>query len=110
MRSLRPEPSPTREQPEEDIAEEQSKREVEMHGAQVGPDHPKPLVLLLLMNGIYLASFTVGLDRTIVATAAPSITDEFSSPNDICWYASAYLLIACTFQPTWGPHIRPFRY
>lgn len=41
-------------------------------------------------------------DRTIVATAIPKITDEFSSSADAGWYASAYLLTWCAFQPTCG--------
>lgn len=60
------------------------------------------LALLLLMTGLLLAAFTMGIDRTIVATAAPSISDEFSSAGDIGWYGSSYLLTACAFQPTWG--------
>ena len=44
----------------------------------------------------------VALDRTIVATAIPQITDDFHSPGDVGWFGSAYLLISCTFQPTYG--------
>ena len=66
------------------------------------PTYPGPLALGLLMLGICLAAFLVALDRTIVATAIPSITDEFKSPSDVGWYGSAYLLTSCAFQPTYG--------
>lgn len=64
--------------------------------------YPKPFALALLTLGIALAAFLVALDRTIVATAIPRITDDFHSPADVGWYASAYLLTSCAFQPTYG--------
>ena len=60
------------------------------------------IALTLLMIGVCLAAFLVALDRTIVATAIPRITDDFNSPGDIGWYGSAYLLTSCAFQPTYG--------
>lgn len=41
-------------------------------------------------------------DQTVIATAIPSITDQFGSVDDIGWYASAYLLTSCLFQLLWG--------
>ena len=64
--------------------------------------YPHGLSLALLLFGLFLAAFAVGLDRTIVATAAPRITDDFHSPGDIGWYGSAYLLTASAFLPTYG--------
>jgi hypothetical protein len=64
--------------------------------------YPKRFALALLILGISLAGFLVALDRTIVATAIPRITDEFHSPADVGWYGSAYLLTSCAFQPTFG--------
>lgn len=64
--------------------------------------YPPPLTLALLTLSISLAAFLVALDRTIVATAIPRITDEFNSPADVGWYGSAYLLTSCAFQPTYG--------
>ncbi|KAF2475267.1 major facilitator superfamily transporter [Lindgomyces ingoldianus] len=52
----------------------------------------------LLMVAISLAMFLVSLDRTIVATAVPKITDHFNSFGDIGWYASAYALTGCAMQ------------
>lgn len=66
------------------------------------PTYPGPVALSLLTLGICLAAFVVALDRTIVATAIPRITDDFNSPGDVGWYGSAYLLTSCAFQPTYG--------
>lgn len=66
------------------------------------PVYPKPFALALLTLGIGLAAILVALDRTIVATAIPRITDDFHSPADVGWYGSAYLLTSCAFQPTYG--------
>ena len=64
--------------------------------------HPAPLPLFFLILGISLAAFVVALDRTIVATAIPQITDDFHSPGDVGWFGSAYLLTSCAFQPSYG--------
>ncbi|KAI7213425.1 MFS general substrate transporter [Hortaea werneckii] len=44
----------------------------------------------------------VVVDRTIVATAIPAITNEFDSLQDIGWYGSAYMLTASCFQLLFG--------
>ena len=41
-------------------------------------------------------------DRTIIATAIPTITDDFHSLGDIGWYGSAYMLAACSLQLLMG--------
>jgi hypothetical protein len=38
---------------------------------------PKSLKFWTIMIGMYLSIFLVGLDRIIIATAIPKITDEF---------------------------------
>ncbi|OCK74400.1 putative aflatoxin efflux pump [Lepidopterella palustris CBS 459.81] len=59
---------------------------------------PKSLKFWIIMIGIYLSILLVALDRTIIATAIPKITDEFNSIEDIGWYGSAYMLAtACLF-------------
>lgn len=60
----------------------------------------KKLALIILAAA--LAMFLVALDRTIIATAIPRITDTFHSLNDIGWYASSYLITSCATQLTWG--------
>lgn len=41
-------------------------------------------------------------DQTIIATAIPTITSQFRSIEDVGWYASAYLLMTCSFQLFFG--------
>jgi MFS family permease len=60
----------------------------------------KKLVLVILAAA--LAMFLVALDRTIIGTAVPRITDEFHSLSDVGWYAGAYLITSCATQLTWG--------
>jgi len=56
----------------------------------------------LIIISVYFSIFLVALDRMIIATAIPSITNEFHSIQDIGWYGSAYMLTAATFEPTFG--------
>ncbi|KUJ12924.1 MFS general substrate transporter [Mollisia scopiformis] len=46
--------------------------------------------------------FLISLDRTIIATAIPTITNEFHTINDIGWYATAYMITNCAFQLMFG--------
>ncbi|MCJ1459605.1 hypothetical protein MMC28_009984 [Mycoblastus sanguinarius] len=64
--------------------------------------YPAPLALFFLLTAICISIFLVALDRTIITTAIPHITDQFHSYNDVGWYASAYLITACSFLPTYG--------
>ncbi|KAH6631604.1 major facilitator superfamily domain-containing protein [Chaetomium tenue] len=56
--------------------------------------------LTLLCN--FLALFLVALDRTIIATAVPRISDEFQALGDIGWYGSAYMLTTACAQLIFG--------
>lgn len=58
--------------------------------------------VLATLGGVFICGFLVALDRTIVGTAIPKITDEFHSLGDVGWYASAYLLTLCGFQLLFG--------
>ena len=58
-------------------------------GNKQGRGQRSALALAFLLVGVCLAAFTVALDRAIVATAIPRITDDFDSPNDVGWYGSA---------------------
>ncbi|CAM1503352.1 Fc.00g081280.m01.CDS01 [Cosmosporella sp. VM-42] len=62
------------------------------------PNYPGPLAAGLLLLSICVATFLVSLDRTIVATAVPRISDEFNSFGDIGWYGGAYALSGCAMQ------------
>jgi MFS family permease len=57
---------------------------------------PSGKKVALIMTALYLAMFLIALDRTIIATAVPQITNHFNSLDDVGWYASAYLLTACS--------------
>ncbi|MCJ1302143.1 hypothetical protein MMC08_004946 [Hypocenomyce scalaris] len=63
---------------------------------------PETLKFLAIIIGMYTSIFLVALDRTIIATAIPKITDEFNSIDDIGWYGSAYMLTAACFNPISG--------
>ncbi|KAK0732199.1 major facilitator superfamily domain-containing protein [Lasiosphaeris hirsuta] len=58
--------------------------------------------LAMVLIAIYFVTFIVALDRTIIATAVPTITTEFHSLDDISWYASAYLIASSATQLLWG--------
>ncbi|KAB2574847.1 Efflux pump roqT [Lasiodiplodia theobromae] len=68
--------------------------------AQKEPDvvFPPAAVVVPILITIYMGLFLVALDRTILATAIPIITDEFHSLGDVGWYGSAYMLTGCTTQ------------
>ncbi|KAK4458481.1 major facilitator superfamily domain-containing protein [Cladorrhinum samala] len=55
---------------------------------------------MILCN--FLALFLVALDRTIVATAVPRISDEFKALGDIGWYGSSYMLTTACAQLVFG--------
>ncbi|KAI1616419.1 putative aflatoxin efflux pump [Exophiala viscosa] len=63
---------------------------------------PKSLKFWLVIIGMYISIFLVALDRMIIATAIPSITNEFHSIEDIGWYGSAYMMTAAIFNPLSG--------
>ncbi|TVY29913.1 Efflux pump, partial [Lachnellula hyalina] len=65
-------------------------------------EFPGPKKLFLIMLGLYLSMFLVALDRTIIGTAIPKITDDFHSIDDVGWYASSYLITLCAFQLIFG--------
>ncbi|OJJ97023.1 hypothetical protein ASPACDRAFT_81137 [Aspergillus aculeatus ATCC 16872] len=66
------------------------------------PEYPGPVQVALIMICILCAIFIMSLDRTIIATAIPQITNEFNSLGDIGWYGSAFMVTACCFQLLWG--------
>lgn len=64
--------------------------------------YPTGLRLAALLISIFSTIFLIALDRLIIATAIPAITDEFHSLQDVGWYGSAYLLTTCSFQLMFG--------
>lgn len=63
---------------------------------------PKSLKFWLILLSAFVSMFLVALDRTIISTAIPTITDDFNSLGDIGWYGSAYMLSTAAFQLVWG--------
>ncbi|KIW07220.1 uncharacterized protein PV09_02079 [Verruconis gallopava] len=64
--------------------------------------YPSTAKTAVIMLCLYISMFLVALDRTILATAVPRITDSFHSIDDIGWYASSYMLTACGFILVYG--------
>ncbi|TDZ33748.1 Efflux pump aflT [Colletotrichum spinosum] len=64
--------------------------------------YPSGLRLALILTSSFISMFLVALDRLIVTTAIPAITDEFGSVDDVGWYGSSYLLVTCAFQLLFG--------
>lgn len=56
----------------------------------------------MIIIGMYASIFLVALDRMIIATAIPYITNEFRTIEDVGWYGSAYMLTAAIFNPLFG--------
>ncbi|KAE8312999.1 major facilitator superfamily domain-containing protein [Aspergillus transmontanensis] len=69
---------------------------------------PRTLKFWLIISCNLLSLFVVTLDRTIVSTAIPRITDDFDSLGDIGWYGSAFLLTGATSQLLYGRIYRAY--
>ncbi|KAF7531724.1 hypothetical protein G7054_g8618 [Neopestalotiopsis clavispora] len=54
--------------------------------------YPHGTQLVLIMASVMLNLFLAALDQTIVATAIPSITNEFHGLEKVSWYGSAYFM------------------
>ncbi|TVY53258.1 Efflux pump aflT [Lachnellula cervina] len=65
-------------------------------------EYPRTRNVIFIMLGLHLATFLVALDRTIIATAIPAITNDFDSLGDVGWYSSAYLLTNCSLVVVYG--------
>lgn len=71
-------------------------------------DFPGPKALFWIMIALLISMFIQNLDSTIIATAIPSITDEFHSVSQVGWYGSACFLTFASFQSTWGKAFKYF--
>lgn len=63
---------------------------------------PRSLKFWLVILNVYLSFFLIALDRMIIATAIPAITNTFNSIDDIGWYGSAYMLTCAICNPLYG--------
>lgn len=64
--------------------------------------NPRSPAFWLIIASVYLSFFLVALDRMIIATAIPAITNRFNSIEDIGWYGSAYMLTCAICNPLFG--------
>ncbi|KAH9217395.1 putative MFS transporter [Leptodontidium sp. 2 PMI_412] len=65
-------------------------------------NYPTGIKLALLISFMFVGMFLVSLDKLIISTAIPQITNDFNSAGDIGWYGTAYLLTSCAFQLVFG--------
>lgn len=71
-------------------------------------EYPHGVRLIFIIIGLVLSMFLAALDQTILATAIPSITDEFGNISNIAWYGSSYVITTTAFQATWGKAYKYF--
>jgi hypothetical protein len=79
-------------------AEDADPNKLEKTSTTASFQYPGVRERILVMIAILLAVFLIALDRTIIATAIPKMTDEFHSLDDIGWYGSAFMLTSSCFQ------------
>jgi EmrB/QacA subfamily drug resistance transporter len=97
-RATTPEPTPK----EHPSTCDPSESKPEPEPVQDESKYPHGLKLAAIILSNMVAMFLVALDRTIIATAIPRITDDFNALGDISWYASAYLITSSATQLLWG--------
>jgi MFS family permease len=66
------------------------------------PQHNTGLRLYLLCISLYLPTFCLAMDKTMLAPALGYITKEFGTVKDVGWYTSAGLLGTAVVQPLCG--------
>lgn len=76
--------------------------EIEVEGAAKSGDLASARTLFIVLGSLYLGTFLVALDTTIINTALPAITTQFHALDQLAWYGSAYLLTFTALQPTCG--------
>lgn len=64
--------------------------------------HPSRSHLIPIITSLYLGTFLVALDTTILNPILLTITQTFHALDHIAWYGSAYLLALTALQPTLG--------
>ncbi|RDW57487.1 hypothetical protein BP6252_13747 [Coleophoma cylindrospora] len=67
-----------------------------------GHEYPTGLRLAAIIASIFIAMFLVALDKLIISTVTPTITNEFHAFNEVGWYGTAYLLTNCAFLLVFG--------
>ncbi|KAL6703427.1 hypothetical protein ACN47E_009686 [Coniothyrium glycines] len=82
-------------------ATEKSAQQNEYEDAERNYNVKSPKFWLIIFS-VYLSFFLIALDRMIIATAIPAITNTFGTIQDIGWYGSAYMLTCAVFNPLYG--------
>lgn len=66
--------------------------------ASTEPRYPKGSKFWCTVLALCVVMIQGGLDANIVATAVPSITEDFHTIADVGWYSTAFRLCTCAFQ------------
>lgn len=65
-------------------------------------EYPTGLQLVLMLLSLFLGTFLVAIDTTIISVAISKISIEFHTLNDVGQYGSAYLISLTALQPAGG--------
>lgn len=68
----------------------------------LGSLRPTGRRLFLICLSLWISTFLVSLDATIVATLLTPIGSDFNASNQSSWLGTAYLLSLCCFTPIYG--------
>ncbi|KAF8312574.1 MFS general substrate transporter [Cantharellus anzutake] len=69
---------------------------------QVGPLELSKRARWTILSGVWLATFLISVNMTLVATLLGSISSEFKSSHQAGWLGTGYLLAVCSFTPLYG--------
>ena len=58
--------------------------------------------LFVILLSLFLGTFLVAIDITIVSVAISEISTQFHTLKDVGWYGSAYLITITALQPAGG--------
>ncbi|CAF9937715.1 MAG: hypothetical protein HETSPECPRED_000625 [Heterodermia speciosa] len=64
--------------------------------------YPTSRRLAVVLLSLFLGTFLVAIDTTIVSVAIPKISTQFHALDDVGWYGSAYLITITALQPAGG--------
>ncbi|KAK4944494.1 hypothetical protein LTR10_016168 [Elasticomyces elasticus] len=95
-------PSLSAEEPQQQGRDEVQKLEIGPTDEGNEVKYPERKFALPVVLAVCLAVFLTALDRTIIGTAVPTISNHFHSFADISWYESAYLLTFAALQLPMG--------
>ncbi|PHH89544.1 hypothetical protein CDD83_5803 [Cordyceps sp. RAO-2017] len=101
-----PDDTPNDKSASADLTSRDASHDASHHAPSEASSSPRPkptkTPAVLVIVSVLMSIFLIALDRTIIATAIPQITNEFNSLPDVGWYGSAYLLTMCAFQLLFG--------